>query len=257
MTVYLDVVIALNFLVDLLLLLGTNRLCGYPPGLGRALLAAGIGGIYGGVCMLPEFHFLGNTLWRGVSLCMLSWVAFGLSKSALRRGAIFLLLSMALGGVTLGFRDRGLLSVIAAAAAIFIICTIGFRGKIGSSTYVPVELNFGAHSLRLTALQDTGNQLTDPVTGRPVLVIAAEAAEKLTGLTRQQLSKPAEAILTAKMPGLRLIPYYTVGQPGGMLLGVRMQDVKIGNWKGSSLVAFAPDALSREGAYQALTGGVA
>ena len=34
------------------------------------------------------------------------------------------------------------------------------------------------------------------------------------------------------------------------------KNVKIGNWQGSTLVAFAPESLSAEGAYQALTGGV-
>ena len=110
--------------------------------------------------------------------------------------------------------------------------------------------------MRLTALQDTGNSLIDPLTGRSVLVVGADVAKKLLGLTREQLSMPAEAIVSAGVPGLRLIPYRTVGQAGGMLLGLRLQDVKIGHWKGSSLVAFAPEGLSEEGAYQALTGGV-
>ena len=41
----------------------------------------------------------------------------------------------------------------------------------------------------------------------------------------------------------------------GRLLAMRLQQVRIGSWKGSCLVAFAPDGLSRDGAYQALTGG--
>ena len=109
--------------------------------------------------------------------------------------------------------------------------------------------------MRMTALQDTGNTLCDPVTGRPVLVVGVEIAQQLTGLTQQQLRCPVEAIAEAPLPGLRLIPYRAVGQPSGLLLALRLQDVRIGNWKGSSLVAFAPDGLSREGAYQALTGG--
>ncbi|MBO5836403.1 MAG: sigma-E processing peptidase SpoIIGA [Oscillospiraceae bacterium] len=257
MVVYLDVVILLNFLVDFLLLLGTNRLCGYYPGFGRTALAAVVGGLYAGTCLLPGFHFLANTLWRVVSLCIISWLAFGFSKSALRRGAVFVLLSMALGGVCLGLGDDGIWSVVLAAAAISVICFIGFREKIGSTSFVPVVLRYGANQVHITALKDSGNQLKDPLTGNPVLVVAADVAERLTGLTQQQLSKPSEAVLTAKVPGLRLIPYHTVGSPNGMLLGLRMQDVKIGKWKGSSLVAFAPEGLSKEGAYQALTGGAA
>ena len=59
MAVYLDLVVLLNFLVDALLLMGANRLTGHPPGWKRVALAAAIGGVYAGVCMLPECRFLG------------------------------------------------------------------------------------------------------------------------------------------------------------------------------------------------------
>ena len=257
MAVYLDVVIVLNFLVDFLLLMGAERLCGYPVRWKRCLLAAVLGGIYGGTCLLPGFAFLGNTLWRIVSLLFMGWIAFGISKSAVRRCAVFILLSMALGGIAIGIDAGGFWTVAIGALGIFLMCRVGFRDKIGALNYVPVELAYGNQHLRLTALQDTGNALTDPLTGGSVLVVGADIAQKLTGLTEQQLNKPAEAILSANLPGLRLIPYHTVGNPTGMLLGMRIQNVKIGNWRGSSLVAFAPEQLGQDGTYQALTGGAA
>lgn len=255
MKVYVDLVALINFLVDFLLLLGTNRLCGYPWGVGRAVLAAIVGGIYGGVCLIPELYFLGNTLWRVVSLALISWIAFGFSKSALRRGVVFVLLSMALGGIALGLGTGGFWALLAAAGGVSVMCTVGFREKIGSVSYVPVELSYSGKHLHLTALCDTGNTLKDPVTGRSVLVVDGETAQQLTGLTRQQLCDPVAAISGASMPGLRLIPYRSVGQSGGLLLALRLQNVRIGQWRGSSLVAFSPDGLSSEGAYQALTGG--
>lgn len=257
MIVYLDAVALLNFVVDYLLLLGTNRLCGYPPGWGRSALSAVLGGIYGAVCMLPGFRFLGNTLWRIVFLGVMGWIAFGCSKSALRRTIIFALLCMALGGLAQGFGVGGVASVIASAVALCGMCVLGFRNRPGSASYVPVELSYGDKQLRLTALYDTGNTLVDPVTGRPVLVVGAEVAQQLTGLTQQQLRSPVSVIQQSPVPGLRLIPYRSVGQPAGMLLALRFPQVRIGNWRGSSLVAFAPDRLCSDGQYQALTGGAA
>lgn len=257
MTVYLDMVMLLNFLVDFLLLMGANRLCGYPAQWKKVLPAAALGGVYGGTCLLPRFFFLANTLWRVVSLLLMGWIAFGFSKSAIRRCAVFILLSMALGGIAMGFEKGGFLSVFVGAIGIFVVCKVGFRDKIGTLNYVPVELSYGNHRLKIMALRDTGNALTDPLTGGSVLVVGADIAEKLTGLTMQQLNRPAEAILSANLPGLRLIPYHTVGNPAGMLLGMRMKNVKIGTWKGSSLVAFAPQQLGQDDTYQALTGGAA
>lgn len=255
MPVYLDIVILLNFLVDFLLLLGANRLCGYPPGPGRVALAAGLGGLYGGACLLPGFGFLGNWFWRLVSLVLISWIAFGGGKSTLRRGVVFIFLTMALGGAVTVLGSGGFWGLVTSAGAVCLLCVLGFRGGIGRNSYVPVELSYGGKNLRLTALQDTGNTLRDPVTGRPVLVVNAETARVLTGLSQQQLRSPVESM--GAIPGLRLIPYHTVGQESGMLLALRLPQVRIGQWRGSGLVAFAPEGLSANGEYQALTGGTA
>ena len=257
MTVYLDVVVLLNFLVDYLLLLGTNRLCGYPPGWGRCALAAAVGGLYGGACLLPETYFLGNILWRIVCLGLICLIAFGMHISALRRGMVFLLLSMALGGIAVGIGNGGIGSLLAAALCVCMMCMLGFRERLGSVSYIPVDISFRGKRVRLTALCDTGNTLRDPVTGRSVLVVCSDVAQQLTGLTKQQLCEPVQTMTHAPLMGLRLIPYSSIGQQDGLLLAMRIQDVKIGRWKGSSLVAFAPDGLSKEGNYQALTGGVA
>ena len=257
MTVYLDAVALLNFLVDYLLLLGTNRLCGYPPGWGRSAVAGALGGIYGAACMLPELLFLGNTVWRVVFLGLMGWIAFGFSKNAFRRTVIFVLLCMALGGIAQGFGTGGFATVIPSAAAVCLLCCFGFRDRPGSVSYVPVELTYGNQQVRITALCDTGNTLRDPVTGKPVLVVGAEVAQQMTGLTVQQLRSPINAVEKSSLPGLRLIPYRSVGQPAGMLLALRFPQVRIGSWQGSSLVAFAPEKLCDDGRYQALTGGAA
>lgn len=253
MTVYLDGVMLLNFLVDFLLLLAAGRLCGIPVKIWRAVIAGALGGVYAAFCLLPGFAFLGNFLWRTVSLLAMAVITYGCSVSALRRGVVFVLLCLALGGAVMGMGKGGILGIICAAAVLFLLCCIGFRGRLGVNTYLPVELSYGAKSLRLTALQDTGNTLCDPVTGQQVLVIGADVARKLTGLTTEQLQSPVESV--GVIPGLRLIPYHSVGG-SGFLLAMRLQNVKIGSWQGSTLVAFAPEGLSREGAYQALTGGV-
>lgn len=257
MTVYLDVVMVLNFLVDFLLLLSANRLCGYQIIWGRAVLGALLGGAYGGICIVPGFAFLGNMLWRVVCLLIMGFLTFGFSISGFRRTLVFLLLSMALGGIALGLGNGGFWRVLLGAAGLAALCFFGFRNCLGSSTYLPVELEYEKKHIHLTALQDTGNTLRDPVTGRPVLVVSGDAATKITGLTPTQLSNPVETLAEGFLPGLRLIPYSSIGQPAGMLLALRIPNVKIGKWKGSSLVAFAPNPLSKEGAYEALTGGMA
>ena len=252
MKIYLDLAVFLNFLVDFLLILGTNRLSGFPPGWGKAAAAAGIGACYGGAALL--WRPLGAFLWRTVMLGLMGVLAFGWNRSAWRRTAVFVILSTALGGMALGLRSRSFGALILAAGGVWILCRVAFEGAAGTQEYIPVTLTYGGRTLQVIALKDSGNTLTDPITGEPVLVLSGSCAEKLTGLTADQLRHPMEAL--GAIPGLRLIPYCSVGRGSGMMLALRFHDAQIGNETRDALIAFAPEGLGQNTMYQALTGGV-
>ena len=183
-------------------------------------------------------------------------IAFGCDRSALKRGGVFLILSMAMGGIALSIGRNDFPALILAALLCYGLCRIAFGRRIGGRTYTPVTLTYGGRTLSLTALEDSGNTLTDPITGEQVLVISGAAAQELTGLTRQQLASPLETLAKRPLPGLRLIPYHAVGCSGGLLLGLRFANVVIGGQTTSAIVAFAPEGLGNGEMYQALTGGV-
>lgn len=254
MRVYVDAVMGINFLVDYLLLLGTNRLSGFPAEQRRLLAAAALGAVYSGVCLLPDFRFLGNVLWRAVSLGLMGSIAFGWNRSALRRCGVFLLLSLALGGVAICFERSDLKTLLLAGILLWLVCRLALTEPPGSN-YIPLEISYEGNTVKLLALRDTGNTLRDPVTGEQALVISPEAAGKLTGLSRQQLSEPLETMQARPAHGLRLIPYRAVGQENGLLLAMRFAHVKLGNCTRSALVAFSPEGFGKEHPYQALTGG--
>lgn len=249
MPIYLDVLILLNFLVDFLLLLGTNRLAGHPLGICRALIAAGLGGIYGGMCVIPGFTFMSATHWRMVVLSLMAVLGFGCKTDALRRGILFILLSMALGGVAMGLERGGFWSLLWAAGALGAMCIFGFRGKIGAQ-YVPVKIE----QCSFTALVDTGNTLTDPLTGQQILVVSPKIGVKLLNVLPQELSDPIG--LMNRVSGTRLVCFHAVGQSGGLLPVKRYDNVQLGKWRGSLLVAFAPNEIGQGKPYEALTGGV-
>ena len=249
MPVYLDILMLLNFLVDLLLLVGTNRLAGCPPRLKRALAAAGLGGIYGGLCVVSGFYFLGSIFWRLICLAVMAGIAFGFHKDALRRGVLFILLSMALGGVAQIINQGGFFGLVVSAGVICVMCILGFRVKPGQQ-FVQVRIG----QCGFLALVDTGNALTDPLTGQQVLVVSPGVGEKLLMLDRVSFCDPLNVM--AAVPGMRLLPFRAVGRSEGLLPVKRFDDVKIGSWKGSCLVAFSPNEIGQGKPYEALTGGM-
>lgn len=256
MKVYVDGVMAINFLVDFLLLLGTNRLSGYPSDKKRLLAAAALGALYSGACLLRSFRFLGNTLWRLVVLGLMGSIAFGWNRRALRRCGIFLLLSLALGGLAVCMGKADLRVLLLAGVGLWCLCRASFEAAPGSREYVPLEIRYQGKTVKLLALRDTGNTLRDPITGHSALVLSAGAASRLTGLTPEQLRHPLETLASAPVSGLRLLPYRTVGQGSGMMLAMSFEDVAVGGRRGRALAAFAPENFGGDGQYQALTGGL-
>lgn len=249
LVIYLDGFVGLNFLVDLMLLLGVNRLSGHPPGLKRAAAAAAMGGGYAGMCLVPSLAFLASGFWRSLSLALMSVTAFGLSRSAWSRGLLFVLLSMAMGGLALSFEMLSFPGLVLTGGALALLCRMGFRGRL-HRRLVPVEIVHQGNRVSMLALCDTGNTLRDPVTGESVLVAGPEAAQQLLGLKPEELKNPVAAM----KPGMRLLPCATVSA-SGLLLAVRCDGVWVDGKPSGRLVAFGPEKFPG-GEYQALTGGI-
>ena len=250
---YLDVLWLLNFLVDLLLIIAVNRLSGYPTSFKRTLLAAVLGGFYGCLCIVPGFYFLARTYWRLIFLGVMGGVAFGMTRDAIHRCVLFVILSMALGGIALGIGKGGFISLLLCAVSICFMCMFGLRGRLGTK-FLPVEIHHAGKCHRFIAMVDTGNTLTDPITGQQVMVVSSQLGKRLLGQDMLAFSDPVSAI--EHIQGGRLIPYHSVGVEGGLLAAKRFHDVTIGKWRGACLVAFSPHELGRGEAYEALTGGI-
>ncbi len=110
---------------------------------------------------------------------------------------------------------------------------------------------------------DTGNTLTDPASGRPVIVAEGERAAPL--FPREHRPEPTDlrdptAALTRLGTGawrsrFRLLPYRSVGVDRGLLLAVRADGLELeGRARGPVLVALSPTPVSDGGGYQALIG---
>ena len=251
MQIYFMAAMALNFLVDLLLLMGVGKLSGGKGSLLRYLAAGFIGAGYACLCFVPRWAFLAKLLWRVVCLSAMGIVAYGVGRNGIRLTVLFGILSLAFGGAASQWDRAGFLRLGAAIAMVILLRSL--QGKEA----VEVELHRGAVSLRLLALRDTGNTLTDPVTGKGVLVADAASALTLLGLSQAQLADPVGTVASGVLPGLRLVPYRAVGVSGGLLVAVKLENVRIGNRTQDTLVAFAPAGLGEDGNYRALVGGMA
>ena len=126
---------------------------------------------------------------------------------------------------------------------------------MGNREYVPLEIVGQEGTIQLTALKDTGNTLVDQLTGESILICGADVGEELFGLSRERFSDPAEVVLSGLIPGMRLIPYRTVGESAGMMVALRLKGTKINGKVCDPLVAFGPQEIGVGCGYRMLTGG--
>lgn len=272
MTVYLDSVFVLNLAVNYLLLHGTARLGASAVPRKRLLLGAVIGATYAVAVYLPDcgrLTALPVKLIVGAGMVIL---AFGWRRSSLRLGAIFAAISLVLcgavyavelmkGGTVRYYRNSLLYpvtfgSLLLTAAAVCAACRLLLpRLTFAADSVVPVTLELGGRRVELTALRDTGNTLSDPVTGAAVMTVDWHSAARLLPretLTQRDFQSPAMLALRLKAYRPRLIPYHAVGVNGGLLLALPCR-ITVDKRTRVGLAAFSPTPLSG-GAYQALIG---
>ena len=252
MSLYVLLVGIVSFAVDFMLLLGTNRLLGAMSNLPMIGFGAFLGAVHAMLCVLSDFRLFAGLHWNIIWLFLRGLIAFGFQKRSIGKCMLYMLLSMSLSWLTAG-TGGNLWIALFGSAGILLLCVALFSQNKKAQDLLPVELTYQDETVCVWALRDTGNELRDPISGNPVLIVGPKVAERLLGLTRQQLENPVEAV--GFLPGLRLIPFHTVGKNNGLLLGMRIQNTKIGKWQGSTVVAFAPCGLGERQNYQALTGG--
>ena len=280
--IYVDTLFLLNAMVDYLLLLASARLAGEPLARLRFLLGAVLGGLYAVAIFLPGLSFLARPPCRLAAAVLMVLAAFWKSRRLLRQVVIFFALSCAFGGgvlaiALLGGRGLALSNgvlysgmdlkiVLLSAAGCYGALTLIFqrtgRHTASSGELRPVRLTLGERQVSLTALVDTGNTLTDPATGRPVLVAEADCVEELLppGIrpSPADLRDPAGALERLDDPWrrrFRLLPYRSVGVDRGLLLALRVDQVQVGEEdRGPMLAALSPTPVSDGGGYRALLG---
>ena len=274
--VYLDEAFLLNGVVDYLLLLCSAKLAGEVLRRGRMALGAAVGALYACAVFLPGLGFLSHPLCKLAAAVGMCLVAFGSSRHLLRAGLTFLGASAAFGGGVfalqllgagaVGMKNGVLYSgmdlkvILLSAAGCYLLLTLVFR-RTARHTHrelAPAVLSLEGRKTALTALVDTGNTLTDPATGKSVMVAEGDRVTSLfppgDAPTQAELLDPVGA-MERLGAGWRLLPYRAVGVDCGLLLAVKMDRVTVGTEDyGAILVALSPTPLSDGGGYNALVG---
>ncbi len=236
MTVYADILILINFLIDYFLLRATDILlkCGAKPL--KMILSALLGGVFSLYIFFPKTNALLDSFIK-LSVCfVLSFICFGFKNISffIRTATCFSLLNFAFGGLVFAacslfspknaffknsvvyFNISPFVLIVSSVIFYFIIALVKilFGKKLEKSERCTVVINLGKKSVTLKGIIDSGNALTDLFGKSAVLIIDSLSAKKI--FTEGEILKSR----------YRIIPVKTVsGQ--SVLTGYRLDSAKI------------------------------
>lgn len=215
MIVYWDLVAAWNFALDYLLLLCTLRLSGRPVRRRRLAFGAALGAVYAVIALVLPFSpwmLLG-------AMALICFAAFGRARY-LKHTLLFVLLACSLCGsiLLLGHLTGGTARLargvvyaelpwgvfFGAALGSWLLLALVFRGgaRHGSADLVRASIEYHDTLAEVTLLRDTGNTLTDPLTGEGVPVIERAALAALP-IEPEQTLYADTALGSATLPAFR------------------------------------------------------
>lgn len=266
-TVYADSLVLLNTAVDYLLLLCAGKLCALPLRRWRIGLGALWGGVYAlGAVLWPDFFALLSVKLFAGALAVV--IAFGWTERTLRgviafyaaaaafAGAVYAAAGLAGVDVSRGLYVPVSLRMLALSFAVcYAVVSLVFRhaGRRAERKLDAVEIALNGRRAAVTALEDTGNELTDPISGDAVLVVSAEALAPLFDDPGFLTAADPLSALEAGGTRFRLLPCATAAAERALLLCFRPDEIRVnGRLRRDLLVAVSQNRLAPDGDYQAV-----
>ncbi len=294
--IYLDKSMLINFSMDFIILLLTARLSGYRVNTGRLALGSLAGSAYVLAILLPDLAYLYNMLVKvAYSGLIVALTFYPLKpKKFLVAAGYFYAVSFALGGAIYGFsalsaevggsgdyeilvnlmRQTGnLIDVFVWGFPLGMVFWLAFgkwgfaglkRSVLQAVYRFPISVYFNDLEVKIDGLVDTGNQLRDPLTKAPVVVVEAVLlAEYLPENFTHAVAELDLAALENCLQGthweqrLRIIPFSSIGKQNGMMVGFLSDRLEINIPKGKVntqrvIIGLYLKELSADHSYRAL-----
>ena len=212
--IYVDVLIIINTYVNYFTVLAAARLMHNAVSAKRLFLAAFVSGLFSLALLLPEMGVLASLVFKLGGCVTLAARAFGVKKLMRSSALVFLIcaiyggafyaLDLSIGGIEVSagvlYFDASLLSLGIFTVAAYILTKLYVRMNIRNGLTqrrFNVTVYSGKHAVTMCGIADTGNRLTDPISGRAVIICGKAA---LSSLSAQE----------HMLCGYRFIPYKTV-----------------------------------------------
>lgn len=226
--IYADILVAVNMIVNYLLLRACCAVTGADCKTFRLFLSATAGGLFSMIIFVNGIPPLANVLIKLVFLLFMVVVAFGAKslKSFAKNCAAFLIANFVFAGIMLAistfvsphgalfvngvaYFDINIITLVAVSFVCYIILSLLLRlakNRAPAKSIYNISVEYKGNITEGTALYDTGNSLRDSFSGRPVVIADKSFAQKIIGNSGD----------ITEQKNFRLIPYSTIKNGGAL-----------------------------------------
>ena len=291
MTIYIDVVLIENLLMNYIILFATAIILKLQVKQIRLITGSLVGAIYTIISYVSGLKIYSNFFLKLILSIIIIYISFNPKslKKLLKFTLIFYLTSFVFGGAAFALiyvvkpqellKNNGLilnsksLRVIFISAIIaFIVIIIGFKivkNKISAKDmYCDIEIKINNKKIQTKAMIDTGNFLKEPITNTPVIVvehtllyecIPKEILNHIEDILGGDFSEIPDSVRKEYISKLKVIPFSSLGKQNGILLGMKPEGVIIKNEeeekeKNNVIIGIYNKSLTKRGEYRALLG---
>ena len=290
MTIYVDVVLIENIIMNYIILFATGLVIKLKISQIRIIIASILGAAYSIIAYAGIFKIYSSFGLKILLSILIVYIAFNPQnfKKMWKYILIFYLTSFVFGGAVFALiyvvkpqeilMKNGLFlgtyplktAILGAIIGFFIMVTAFsiVKSKITKKDmFCDIEIKLNEKIIKTKAILDTGNLLKEPITNTPVVVvehtllyecIPKEILNNLEKIIGGDFEKVPKKISEEYISKLKLIPYSSLGKTNGMLLGIKPEYLKvIGEEERVTrnvIIGIYNKSLTKKGEYRALMG---
>lgn len=291
MTVYIDVVLIENLIMNYIIIFATGIILKIKMKQIRIILGSLIGAIYTIIAYVSNLRIYSNFILKFILSIIIVYVSFNpqTQKQLWKSLLIFYLTSLVFGGAAFAiiyvvrpqeilrnnqliFGTTSMKIILFSAILAFIVIILAFKivkNKISKKDmFCDIEVKINEEIIKTKAMIDTGNFLKEPITNKPVVVIEhtllyhcipKQILNNIEQILGGDFTNVPEEIREEYISKLKFIPFSSLGKQNGMLIGINAKYIKIKSEENENInenviVGIYNKSLTKRGEYRALIG---
>ena len=290
MTIYIDIVLIENLIMNYIILFATGIVLKLKINQIRIIIASLLGAVYSIIAYAEILKIYSSFILKIVLSILIVHIAFNPqnAKKMWKYILIFYLTSFVFGGAAFALiyiikpqdilMKNGLFlgtyplkTVMLSAIIGFVIIITAFsivKSRISKKDmFCDIEIKLNEKIVKTKAMIDTGNLLKEPITNTPVVVIEhtllyecmpKEILNNLGKIIGGDFEKLPDNIREEYVLKLKLIPFSSLGKTNGMLIGIKPEYLKVMREEEiitkNVIIGIYDKSLTKRGEYRALMG---